>query len=143
MASIANTLKSFNVLFSVFKLLNNCIISSGIKSIVDSRAKTTVKKYVVRFRRFVNWEDTYIEITTTLLCTELHVGLYVQHLMETANHFSSVESLSDSTIQHWKFSTKSNEIWSYNAVCVSVSIIKCISIYQICSISMVQLPTHR
>jgi hypothetical protein len=26
MASIANTLKSFNVLFSVFKLLNNCII---------------------------------------------------------------------------------------------------------------------
>ena len=62
-----------------------------IKSVVDSRAKTTAKKYVVRFRRFVNWEDTYIEITTTLLCTELHVGLYLQHLMETGNHFSSVE----------------------------------------------------
>ena len=62
-----------------------------IKSVVDSRAKTTVKKYVVRFRRFVNWTDTYKEITTTLLCTELHVGLYLQHLMETANHFSSVE----------------------------------------------------
>jgi hypothetical protein len=46
----------------------------------------------VRFRRFVNRADTYKEITTTLLCTELHVGLYLQHLMETTNHFSPVES---------------------------------------------------
>ena len=63
-----------------------------IKSVVYSKAKTTVKKYVVRFRRFVNWADTYKEITTTLLCTELHGDLYLQHLMETTNHFSPVES---------------------------------------------------
>ena len=61
-------------------------------SVVDSRAKLTVNKYVGCFRRFLNWADKYKEIASTLPSTELHVGLYLQHLMKTANHFSSVEN---------------------------------------------------
>ena len=62
-------------------------------SVVDSRAKLTVNKYVGCFRRcFLNRADKYKEIASTLPSTELHVGLYLQHLMKTANHFSSVEN---------------------------------------------------
>ena len=68
------------------------LFSNLIKSVVDPRVKTTVKKYVVRFRRFLNWADKYKEITSTLPCTELHVGLYLQYLIGTVKHFSSVES---------------------------------------------------
>ena len=68
------------------------LFSNFIKSVVDSRAKSTVKKYVGCFRCFLNWADKYKEIISPLPCTELHVGLYLQHLMETTNHFSSVES---------------------------------------------------
>ena len=68
------------------------LFSNLIKSVIDSRAKSTVKKYIGCFRRFLNWADKYKEITSPLPCTELHVELYLQHLMETANQSSSVES---------------------------------------------------
>jgi len=52
----------------------------------------TVKKYILGFKRFIIWTEKYPEITSILPCNELYIGLYLQHLLETAKHFSAIES---------------------------------------------------
>ena len=61
-------------------------------TILDSRAKNTVCKYTGGFKRFIAWIQSYPEISSVLPCKEIHVGLYLQHLTETAKHFSTIET---------------------------------------------------
>ena len=55
-------------------------------TIVNSRAKNTVMKYIGAFKRFMSWAENYSEITSVLPCSELHIALDLQHLTETAQH---------------------------------------------------------
>ena len=59
---------------------------------MDSRAKTTVSKYAYGFKRFMNWAQKYPEIDSILPASDLYVSLYLQYLLQTVKHFSSVES---------------------------------------------------
>ncbi|CAG2191767.1 unnamed protein product [Mytilus edulis] len=61
-------------------------------TVLDSRAKTTVSKYIGYFKRFVLWTRKYSEITSILPCNELHVSLYLQHLIDNSSHYSVVEA---------------------------------------------------
>ena len=61
-------------------------------TILDSRATNTVTKYIGGFKRFVKWTMKYPEITSVLPCSDIYVSLYLQHLVESVNHFSSVEA---------------------------------------------------
>jgi hypothetical protein len=59
--------------------------------VIDARAKSTVEKYAGGFRRFDKWTEQYRELSCILLCPEIYVGLYLQNLMESAQHFSVKE----------------------------------------------------
>ncbi|CAG2249866.1 unnamed protein product [Mytilus edulis] len=61
-------------------------------TVTDARAKSTVDKYSGGFKRFAIWTEKYREITCILPCKEIYVGLYLQSLIESANHFSLIES---------------------------------------------------
>ncbi|VDH97547.1 Hypothetical predicted protein [Mytilus galloprovincialis] len=61
-------------------------------TVLDSRAKTTVSKYIGYFKRFVLWTRKYSEITSILPCNELHVSLYLQHLIDNSSHYSVIEA---------------------------------------------------
>ncbi|CAC5382734.1 unnamed protein product [Mytilus coruscus] len=61
-------------------------------TVTDPRAKSTVDKYSCGFKRFAKWTEKYREITCILPCKEIYVGLYLQNLIESANHFSIIES---------------------------------------------------
>ncbi|CAG2194665.1 unnamed protein product [Mytilus edulis] len=61
-------------------------------TVTDARAKSTVDKYSGGFKRFAKWTEKYREITCILPCKEIYVGLYLQNLIESANHFSLIES---------------------------------------------------
>ncbi|CAG2192225.1 unnamed protein product [Mytilus edulis] len=61
-------------------------------TVIDSRAKTTVSKYANGFKRFLAWAQKYPEIDSILPASELYVSLYLQHLMQTVKHYSSVET---------------------------------------------------
>ncbi|CAC5415155.1 unnamed protein product [Mytilus coruscus] len=60
--------------------------------VIDSRAKTAVSKYAYGFKRFLAWAQKYPEIDSIIPASELYVSLYLQHLMQTVKHFSSVET---------------------------------------------------
>ena len=60
------------------------------ESSVHSRAKTTVSKYAYNFRRFIQWTEKYPEITSVLPADEHYVNLYLQHLVQTKSHYSTV-----------------------------------------------------
>jgi hypothetical protein len=60
--------------------------------VIDARAKSTIEKYAGGFKRFAKWTEKYREISCILLCPEIYVGLYLQNLMKSAQHFSVVES---------------------------------------------------
>jgi integrase len=60
--------------------------------VIDARAKSTVEKYAGGFSRFVKWTEQYRELSCILPCPEIYVGLYLQNLMESAQHFSVIES---------------------------------------------------
>ncbi|CAC5403190.1 MYLIP [Mytilus coruscus] len=68
------------------------LFNSLSSTIIDARAKSTVEKYAGYFKRFVKWTDKYSEIKCVLPCQELYVGLYLQNLMQSANHYSVIES---------------------------------------------------
>ncbi|CAG2246541.1 unnamed protein product [Mytilus edulis] len=61
-------------------------------TVTDARAKPTLDKYSGVFKRFAKWTEKYHEITCILPCKEIYVGLYLQNLIESANHFSLIES---------------------------------------------------
>jgi hypothetical protein len=60
--------------------------------VIDARAKSTVEKYPGGYKRFAKWTEKYREISCILPCPEIYVGLYLQNLMESAQHFSVIES---------------------------------------------------
>jgi site-specific recombinase XerD len=60
--------------------------------VIDARAKSTVEKYAGEYKRFAKWTEKYREISCILPCREIYVGLYLQNLMESAQHFSVIES---------------------------------------------------
>ncbi|CAC5382187.1 unnamed protein product [Mytilus coruscus] len=68
------------------------LLSHLRSTVIDSRAKTTVSKYADGFKRFLAWAQKYPEIDSILPASELYVSLYLQHLMQTLNHFSLVET---------------------------------------------------
>jgi len=61
-------------------------------TIVNSRAKNTVMKYIGAFKKIMFWAENYSEIISVLPCSELHIALYLQHLTETVQHHSTIES---------------------------------------------------
>ncbi|CAC5385290.1 unnamed protein product [Mytilus coruscus] len=61
-------------------------------TVIDARAKSTVDKFIGGFKRFAKWTEKYREITCILPCKEIDVGLYLQNLIESAKHFSIIES---------------------------------------------------
>ncbi|CAC5395037.1 unnamed protein product [Mytilus coruscus] len=60
-------------------------------TVLDSRAKTTVTKYIGGFKHFLKWTQKYKEITSVLSCNKLYVGLYLQRLIESFKGFNSVD----------------------------------------------------
>jgi hypothetical protein len=44
------------------------------------------------FSRFVKWTEQYRELSCILPCPEIYVGLYLQNLMESAQHFSAKDN---------------------------------------------------
>ncbi|VDI70689.1 Hypothetical predicted protein [Mytilus galloprovincialis] len=68
------------------------LFNSLSSTILDARAKSTVEKYAGYFKRFVKWTEKYSEIKCVLPCQELYVGLYLQNLIQSANHYSVIES---------------------------------------------------
>ncbi|CAC5402668.1 unnamed protein product [Mytilus coruscus] len=68
------------------------LFNSLSSTILDAPAKSTVEKYAGYFKRFVKWAEKYSEIKCVLPCQELYVGLYLQNLMQSANHYSVIES---------------------------------------------------
>ncbi|CAG2246534.1 unnamed protein product [Mytilus edulis] len=61
-------------------------------TVTDAKAKSTLDKYSGVFKRFAKWTEKYHEITCILPCKEIYVGLYLPNLIESANHFSLIES---------------------------------------------------
>lgn len=61
-------------------------------TILSSKAKSTVSKYSNGFNRFWLWAKTYSEISSVLPTSELHASLYLQFLIDSCKHYSSVES---------------------------------------------------
>ena len=68
------------------------LFNSLSSTILDARAKSTVEKYAGYFKKFVKWTEKYSEIKCVLPCQELYVGLYLQNLIQSANHYSVIES---------------------------------------------------
>lgn len=79
---------------------SNKIVHPELKRLFDqlratcvlSRATSTVEKYAYSFKRFITWAENYSEITSVLPADELYVSLYLQSLMRTKRHYSTVES---------------------------------------------------
>ncbi|CAC5392192.1 unnamed protein product [Mytilus coruscus] len=61
-------------------------------TVLDSRVKTTVTKYIGGVKRFLRWTQKYKEISSVLPCNKLYVGLYLQHLIESPKGFNSVDT---------------------------------------------------
>jgi hypothetical protein len=61
-------------------------------TILSSKAKSTVSKYANGFNRFWLWAKKYSEISSVLPASELHASLYLQFLIDSCKHYSSVES---------------------------------------------------
>jgi hypothetical protein len=61
-------------------------------TIKKSRDKYTVSKYVGSFKRYMSWAENYKEIDSVLPSSALHVALYLQYLMGTVKHHSTIES---------------------------------------------------
>ena len=61
-------------------------------TIINSRAKNTVSKYIGSFKRYMFWVENYKEIDSVLPSSELHVALYLQYLMGTVKYHSTIES---------------------------------------------------
>ena len=61
-------------------------------TIINSRAKHTVSKYIGSLKRYMSWAENYKEIDAALPSSELHVALYLQYLMGTVKHHSIIES---------------------------------------------------
>ena len=61
-------------------------------TILSSKAKRIVSKYANGFNRFWLWAKKYSEISSVLPASELHVSLYLQFLIDSCKHYSSVES---------------------------------------------------
>ena len=61
-------------------------------TVIDAQAKSTIEKYAGGFKRFAKWTEKYREMSCILLYPEIYVGLYFQNLMESAQHFSVIES---------------------------------------------------
>ena len=61
-------------------------------TIINSRPKNTVSKYVGSSKRCMSWAESYKEIDSGLPSSELHVALYLQYLMGTVKHHITIES---------------------------------------------------
>lgn len=51
-----------------------------------------MSNYAYNFKRFVQWCSKYAEIKSVLPANELYVSLYLQHLMQSKKHYSTVEA---------------------------------------------------
>ena len=76
-------------------------------TIINSRAKSTVSKYVGSFKRYMSWAENYKEIDSVLSSSELHIALYLQYLMWTVKHHIIIEGV--------YYGTK----WAHNTVGLS------------------------
>jgi hypothetical protein len=61
-------------------------------TIINSRAKNTVSKYIGSFKRYMSWAEHYKEIDSVLPSSELHVALYLQYIMGTVKYHSTIEN---------------------------------------------------
>ncbi|CAC5369232.1 unnamed protein product [Mytilus coruscus] len=61
-------------------------------SVIDSKARNTTVKYAYIFKRFVVWSEKYTEIKSVLPANEIYVSLYLQYLMQSAKHYSTIEA---------------------------------------------------
>ena len=61
-------------------------------SVIDSKARNTTVKYAYSFKRFVVWSEKYTEIKSVLPADEIYVSLYLQYLMQSAKHYSTIEA---------------------------------------------------
>ncbi|CAC5400796.1 unnamed protein product [Mytilus coruscus] len=61
-------------------------------SVIDSKARNTTVKYAYSFKRFVVWSEKYTEIKFVLPANEIYVSLYLQYLMQSAKHYSTIEA---------------------------------------------------
>ncbi|VDI05808.1 Hypothetical predicted protein [Mytilus galloprovincialis] len=61
-------------------------------SVIDSKARNTTVKYAYSFKRFVVWSEKYTEIKSVLPANEIYVSLYLQYLMQSAKHYSTIEA---------------------------------------------------
>jgi hypothetical protein len=59
-------------------------------TIIKSRAKNTVSKYVGSFKRYMSWAENFKEIDSVLPSRAIHVALYLQYLMGTVKHHSTI-----------------------------------------------------
>lgn len=66
-----------------------CNLSS---TVIDARTKSRVEKYAGGYKRFDKRNEKYREMSCILLCPEIYVGLYLENLMESAQHFRIIES---------------------------------------------------
>ncbi|CAC5406442.1 unnamed protein product [Mytilus coruscus] len=61
-------------------------------SVIDSKARNTTVKYAYSYKRFVVWSKKYTEIKSVLPANEIYVSLYLQYLMQSAKHYSTIEA---------------------------------------------------
>jgi hypothetical protein len=59
-------------------------------TIINSRPKNTVSKYVGSFKRYMSWAENYKEIDSVLLSSELHVALYLQRIFGSGVYDSAM-----------------------------------------------------
>ncbi|CAG2242657.1 unnamed protein product [Mytilus edulis] len=59
-------------------------------SVIDFKAGNTTVKYAYSFKRFVVWSEKYTEIKSVLPANEIYVSLYLQYLMQSAKHYSTI-----------------------------------------------------
>jgi hypothetical protein len=64
----------------------------GLFSFLIVASTMSVRKYAGGYKSFAKWTEKYREISCILPCPEIYVGLYLQNLMESAQHFSVIES---------------------------------------------------
>ncbi|CAG2215762.1 unnamed protein product [Mytilus edulis] len=61
-------------------------------SVIDSKARNTTTEYTYSYKRFVVWSEKYTEINSFLPANEIYVNLYLQYLMQSAKHYSTIEA---------------------------------------------------
>ncbi|CAC5408408.1 unnamed protein product [Mytilus coruscus] len=61
-------------------------------SVIDSKARNTTVKYAYSYKRFVMWSEKYTEIKSVLPANEIYVSLYLQYLMQSVKHYSTIEA---------------------------------------------------